>query len=658
MNRKKPQISVIFDKDIVLSLYYNVSKKLNTRIRTWRKYGKNKIFFQDWLKQKIKEHVKKNKINYLDVGCGTGDLVEQISKNECFEKIVGIDISPSMIKLCKNKVNKKNVEFQIANIEDLKFSDNLFDIITCIHVMHHVQNIRKALSELSRVLKPNGVIIITTFDDNLNQGLNKLHYLSLNELKFPKFMKDTKNYLRFSNNKALKILSIVFDNIKRSYYNNQLVFRNSKPAMDYYTTAMIYRNSRGREDKRIGPKKWSQLYNLVKDKIDLIINKKKKFVSDGRVACFVVRKLDTQKLNLQLKNLSLKHRRKMMQIKKSKYLPKSNNIESSLNLPGLQAYEILKFIQIVKSNGYDGFCCGLTSLWKQPKELKNIKKIQKSIKLNACHGTSIKLSLKTGNPYKEILKKDLQVLQQIDPDNKVTINYDLFAGKETDLHKTFHKTRNENIKTICNKLNINHKTEKRIISRIINDISIIYKETGRKIVFEIPGSLGWSMLPCLKPNMVNYIIKEINKQLPNASICIDLPHLYSWQKVFGKELINNFFKTIKQNPKCFTMMHIANQGSNDIDFISLYHLVYGKNIPSWFINGLDLMLPIDDTSIIKMIKQLRDIGKESKIIEVSEVRPFGETVKDYFDVIDYNFTYRGDYFKLVRLQARMLGYKK
>src|SRR3989344_7208057 len=105
----------------------------------------------------IRSYIKNNeKIKILDVGCGTGYNIKIMRK---FGEVYGIDYSKEAIKFCKlNKV--KNVK--IASAEKIPFKDNTFDLVTSFEVLYHkgIKDDNKALQEIKRVCKKNGIIVI------------------------------------------------------------------------------------------------------------------------------------------------------------------------------------------------------------------------------------------------------------------------------------------------------------------------------------------------------------------------------------------------------------------------------------------------------------------------------------------------------------------
>lgn len=119
----------------------------------YSKYGKISC-------QNICDYLKdKEYKNLLDIGCGTGYLIDMLSKNHKAE-YTGLDLSPEMIKEA-NKKKIKNATFIEGISDDLPFEDKSFDIVTCSQSFHHYPETDKPLKEALRVLKPGGLYIIS-----------------------------------------------------------------------------------------------------------------------------------------------------------------------------------------------------------------------------------------------------------------------------------------------------------------------------------------------------------------------------------------------------------------------------------------------------------------------------------------------------------------
>jgi ubiquinone/menaquinone biosynthesis C-methylase UbiE len=107
----------------------------------------------------FKEYIPTNS-NLLDVGCGSGDnLSRAASELKC--KTTGIDPAPGahgVGRFTEDAMIKS--EIIQGNAENLPFENKTFDVVFCSHVLEHVNNEHKSLTEIARVTKENGTIII------------------------------------------------------------------------------------------------------------------------------------------------------------------------------------------------------------------------------------------------------------------------------------------------------------------------------------------------------------------------------------------------------------------------------------------------------------------------------------------------------------------
>lgn len=92
----------------------------------------------------------------VDVGCGTGAILKQLGNPE---KNVGIDLAPEAISFCRQR-GLNNV--RQGDICALPFADSSFDAVICSSVLYHqwVGDIAGAVSEMQRVLRPSGVLLV------------------------------------------------------------------------------------------------------------------------------------------------------------------------------------------------------------------------------------------------------------------------------------------------------------------------------------------------------------------------------------------------------------------------------------------------------------------------------------------------------------------
>jgi len=117
-----------------------------------------------WRKKAIKQLVSSKPKNILDVATGTADFA--ITSYEILkpEKITGIDISEGMLDIGRKKIEKAGLEEHIellnGDSEAILFDDNTFDAVTVAFGVRNFENLEKGLSEIKRVLKPGGKLIV------------------------------------------------------------------------------------------------------------------------------------------------------------------------------------------------------------------------------------------------------------------------------------------------------------------------------------------------------------------------------------------------------------------------------------------------------------------------------------------------------------------
>lgn len=116
-----------------------------------------------WRKKVVEIVNKQQPDTILDIATGTGDLAINLAKTSA-SKIIGFDISPGMLEVGKKKITHKQLDHKIEMVlgdsEKMPFDDNSFDAITVAFGIRNFENLEQGLSEILRVLKPNGVFVI------------------------------------------------------------------------------------------------------------------------------------------------------------------------------------------------------------------------------------------------------------------------------------------------------------------------------------------------------------------------------------------------------------------------------------------------------------------------------------------------------------------
>jgi ubiquinone/menaquinone biosynthesis C-methylase UbiE len=92
----------------------------------------------------------------LEIGCGAGNVIEKTSP----EKFFGVDISPSLLNKARRKLGNRAHLFQ-GDAQNLPCKDEVFKEVICSEVLEHLLSPSEALYEMARILKPNGVAVIS-----------------------------------------------------------------------------------------------------------------------------------------------------------------------------------------------------------------------------------------------------------------------------------------------------------------------------------------------------------------------------------------------------------------------------------------------------------------------------------------------------------------
>lgn len=166
------------------------------------------------LEQNIKPHIKTKK-NVLDLGVGTGQTSAIFIKKGL--SVTGIDISQTMLDIAGSKLKfKKLIKHDLEKgLSEIKLQEK-FDIVVAVGVFEFISDLKKILSEIKKLLKPNGVIAFTyeVFEKDNPHGIKKVSMLGAEVkpeipklLRFKVYRRTPKEVDVILNNLKLKVLS-------------------------------------------------------------------------------------------------------------------------------------------------------------------------------------------------------------------------------------------------------------------------------------------------------------------------------------------------------------------------------------------------------------------------------------------------------------------
>lgn len=164
-----------------------------------------------------------SKKNVLDIGCGGGLISESLAKKKA--KVTGIDENICSIKQAKEHAKISSLKIKYINQSlDSFFNKNKkkFDLILCLEVLEHVDDVKKTLDKITKLLNPGAILILSTINRNLKSlifakifGEYILNWIPIGTHQFEKFLKpeEISELLKLKKIKIKKIKGLEFNPI-------------------------------------------------------------------------------------------------------------------------------------------------------------------------------------------------------------------------------------------------------------------------------------------------------------------------------------------------------------------------------------------------------------------------------------------------------------
>ena len=166
----------------------------------------------------------------LELGCGNGNHWEgkiDTIPNGC--SLVLSDFSEGMLDLVREKFStNKNVSIKQIDIQEIPFEDETFDVVIANHMLFHVPDLNKALLEVKRVLKVDGVFYSAT---DGNGGMRPFLHNAI--VRFEPTSTAFTEQLPFNLQNGCEILNKYFKNVQRFDYENTLAITNTQDLIEW-----------------------------------------------------------------------------------------------------------------------------------------------------------------------------------------------------------------------------------------------------------------------------------------------------------------------------------------------------------------------------------------------------------------------------------------
>ena len=140
----------------------------------------------------------------LDIACGNGYGTYLLANSEA-KFVYGIDNSRKAIDYAKKNHDQKNISFNLGNAEKINLKNNSIDLVVSFETIEHLKYPNKFLNEVKRILKPNGLFILSTPNREISYEDNPYH---LKEYTLP------------------ELNMLLSDFSKKVYYGQRPVYKN------------------------------------------------------------------------------------------------------------------------------------------------------------------------------------------------------------------------------------------------------------------------------------------------------------------------------------------------------------------------------------------------------------------------------------------------
>ena len=250
---------------------YKNAKNLNDRICLHEKYSTNSQGRFNWLFEKI-DFSKVNRL--LELGCGNGKLWQENKIDLRNREIFLSDISEGMVDEVRNKLGS-DFNCIVADAEKIPFKDAYFDSIIANHVLFYLNDLNQGLKEISRVLKPNGVLYCSTYGSNHMKEITDIVQSFDSRIN----LSNHSLYDVFGLENGESILKQYFTSVQRMDYQDSLEITESKPLIDYIMSC------HGNQNEILGPR-----LSEFKEYIEELLQNDGKIVVTKQAGLFVCEK--------------------------------------------------------------------------------------------------------------------------------------------------------------------------------------------------------------------------------------------------------------------------------------------------------------------------------------------------------------------------------
>ena len=216
----------------VLRDQYKDGSNLSARVRLHQRFSTNRYGLLRWIFDRMR---LPESASVLEVGCGTGIFWRGGAQVPRGWRVILTDMSAGMLAETRASLTQIGHSFTYiqADAQAIPFRDESFDAVIANHMLYHVPDIPRALTEIRRVLKPSGCCYAATM------GLDNMKEMNDLSTRFFSIPRMTESTARFGVESGEAYMRASFSEVTLERYPDSLVITEAAPLMDYINSMRV-----------------------------------------------------------------------------------------------------------------------------------------------------------------------------------------------------------------------------------------------------------------------------------------------------------------------------------------------------------------------------------------------------------------------------------
>jgi len=217
------------DPETLKSSQYATQKNLSARIYIHEKFSTSPIDYTKWIFDRMLEDFPAD-ADIVEFGCGNGIIwTSNLDRIPDGWKITLTDLSGGMLHDARQNLgdHADRFTFRVVDVQDVPFEDNQYDAVMANFMLYHVPDRQRALSEIRRILKPDGVLHSVTLGEK-----HMLDFTQLVRQVIPRYQFNA-DVLPFRVENAVEELTTTFDKVTSIPFDCDLRITEIEPCVAY-----------------------------------------------------------------------------------------------------------------------------------------------------------------------------------------------------------------------------------------------------------------------------------------------------------------------------------------------------------------------------------------------------------------------------------------